>query len=80
MHTITVKIPEKLEAALEEVSARRRVSKSALVRASLEESLKKELNRSRANAYALMKNGLGVVRSGRKDLASNPKHMKGFGS
>jgi Arc/MetJ-type ribon-helix-helix transcriptional regulator len=39
MATITLKIPDELNAALEAVSARRHVSKSAVVRAALEEAL-----------------------------------------
>jgi predicted transcriptional regulator len=42
MATITLKIPDELNAALEAVSARRRVSKSAVVRAALEEALARE--------------------------------------
>ncbi len=30
-------------------------------------------------AYELMKDGSGIVDSGTGDLATNPKHMKGFG-
>ena len=30
-------------------------------------------------AYELMKDGRGIVDSGIGDLATNPKHMKGFG-
>lgn len=30
-------------------------------------------------AYELMKDGRGIVDSGTGDLATNPKHMKGFG-
>jgi hypothetical protein len=30
-------------------------------------------------AYDLMKDGRGIVKSGIGDLATNPKHMKGFG-
>jgi predicted transcriptional regulator len=42
MATITLKIPDELNAALEAISARRRVSKSAVVRAALEEALARE--------------------------------------
>lgn len=42
MATITLKIPDELNAALESVSARRRISKSAVVRAALEEALARE--------------------------------------
>ena len=31
------------------------------------------------SAYDLMKEGFGCVRSGVPDLATNPKHMEGFG-
>ena len=31
------------------------------------------------SAYDLMKDGRGIVDSGIGDLATNPKHMKGFG-
>jgi hypothetical protein len=30
-------------------------------------------------AYELMKDGCGIVNSGMGDLASNPKHLAGFG-
>lgn len=39
MHVLTLKIPDDLFAALQEVSARRGLSKSALVRKALEHSL-----------------------------------------
>ena len=42
MATITLKIPDELNAALKAFSARRRVSKSAVVRAALEEALARE--------------------------------------
>ena len=42
MATITLKVPDKLNAALESVSARRRMSKSAVVRAILEEAMARE--------------------------------------
>ena len=35
--------------------------------------------RQPSTAYELMKDGRGIVDSGIGDLATNPKHMKGFG-
>ena len=35
--------------------------------------------RAPPTAYDLMKDGRGIVDSGIGDLATNPKHMKGFG-
>ena len=40
MNVITLKLPDDLHAALKEVSAKRRLSKSAVVREALEHSLK----------------------------------------
>ena len=39
MHVLTLKIPDDLNAALQEVSAKRGLSKSAVVREALEQSL-----------------------------------------
>ena len=50
MATITLKIPDELNAALEALSARRHVSKSAVVRAALEETLAREADAANAAA------------------------------
>ena len=42
MHVITLKLPENLNAALKEVSRKRGLSKSAVVREALEQSLLKQ--------------------------------------
>jgi predicted transcriptional regulator len=51
MATITLKIPDELNAALEALSARRHVSKSAVVRAALEEALARETEAANAAAH-----------------------------
>ena len=33
----------------------------------------------RPSAHDLMKDGCGIVRSGKQDLATNQKHMQGYG-
>jgi predicted transcriptional regulator len=50
MHTLTLKIPESLDLALQSASARRHISKSALVREALEKVLVDELKQTGAAA------------------------------
>ena len=80
MKTITCKLPNELAVRLEKRALRLGVSKSYLIR----ESIERDLGRNGAveeepSAYDLMKDGCGCVDSGVTDLATNPKHMKGFG-
>ena len=80
MKTLTVKVPDELGVRLEKRARRLGLSKSAIVR----ESIEKELERSvkveeEPSAYDLMKEGIGCIDSGVSDLASNPRHMEGFG-
>jgi metal-responsive CopG/Arc/MetJ family transcriptional regulator len=74
--TITCKIPERLDATLEAVAAKRKVSKSEIVREALEENLG---NKAKISAYDLMKDACGIVKSGVRDLATNPKHLRDLG-
>jgi hypothetical protein len=78
MVTITCKVSEKLNAELEALARRRRVSKSAILREALE-SKKNMTTRSAApSAYDLVRHLCGTLR-GPKDVSTNPRHMKGFG-
>jgi hypothetical protein len=79
MKTITIKVPVSLEIQLQEASRARRVSKSRLVRDILTRALRNESRSQRPSALAMMKDGLGVVKSGKRDLASNKQHLEGFG-
>ena len=78
MTTITCKIPETLDAKLEAAATARKVSKSHLVRECLEQALPKKKGR-RVSLYDRMQEACGMVKSGVRDLASNPRHMEGFG-
>ena len=80
MKTICIKISEALDLQLQECSRKRRVSKSSLVRDSLEKTLRKELQNPQFSAFDLMKDGFGIAASGCPDLGSNPRHLKGFGA
>jgi predicted transcriptional regulator len=77
MTTLTVKVPDEVAAKLKAVATRRRISKSQIVRDALVKELKS--SPTKANLYDIMKEGIGCFDSGVTDLATNPKHMKGFG-
>jgi Arc/MetJ-type ribon-helix-helix transcriptional regulator len=78
MKTVTVKLPLEIDAALEAVSARRRVSKSVVLREALEAALAREA--SKPSVFHLMQDSLGCIDSGVSDLATNPKHLEeGYG-
>jgi Arc/MetJ-type ribon-helix-helix transcriptional regulator len=80
MNTLTVKIPSSLELALAEASAQQHLSKSELVRRALEAYLRQ---RAAGSGFisALDQAGdlVGCFAGGPRDLASNPKHLEGFG-
>lgn len=80
MKTLTVKLPEELAVRLEKRAKRLGVSKSALVRESLEDRLGEDsLVKEELSMYDLVKGDLGCFDSGLGDLATNPIHMEGFG-
>ena len=77
MTTFTLKVPDELAQKLEAVSARKRVSKSKIVREALALALRRE--KTPPSLYAAMKKGIGCISSGRNDLATHPMHLKGLG-
>lgn len=77
MTTLTLKVPAETAARLSQVAARRRVSKSAVVREALEEKLRHA--DVAVSLHDVMKDSLGVVDSGVRDLGHNPKHIAPFG-
>ena len=79
MQTISLKLPEDLLADLEREAKARRVSKSALVRESVEAALRHRSGRGAASCYDLARDLAGSVKRLPRDLASNPKYMEGFG-
>ena len=74
MRTVSFKLPEDLDDALNELARTRRLSRSALVREALE-SLRKGNRRS---VTALAGELVGSV-AGPSDLATNRKRMSGYG-
>ena len=80
MKTLTLRVPDELAVRLEKRAKRIGVSKSALVRKSIEREFERHDSvAEEASAYDLMKDGFGCVKSGIGDLSTNPKHLEGIG-
>jgi Arc/MetJ-type ribon-helix-helix transcriptional regulator len=74
MRTVSFKLPEELDDALNALARERRSSRSALIREALE-SLAKGKRRSVTALAGDLVGGL----DGPSDLATNRKHMSGYG-
>jgi len=79
MQTISLKLPDDLLADLEREAKVRRVSKSVLVRQSVEKALRHRSRRGAASCYDLARDLAGTVKGLPRDLAHNPKYMERFG-
>ena len=79
MQTISLKLPDEMLAQLEAEAKARGVTKSSLVRESLEKVLHKESSAGAVSCYDLAHDIAGAVKGLPEDLADNPKHMEGFG-
>jgi hypothetical protein len=79
MQTISLKLPDDLLAQLDSEVKARRITKSSLVRESLEKALRKPSPGSAVSCYDLARDLAGSVKGLPKDLAENPKYMEGFG-
>ena len=82
MKTITIKVPEDLDARLANRAKRLGVSKSEVARQALKQNLEGKDSlwvEEEPSAYDVLKDDLGCFDSGLGDLSTNPMHMKGFG-
>ncbi len=80
MNTLTIKISEELQQQIEEASRRTHLTKSELVRRALTTYMaRKDSDSHAASALERASDLVGCFKGGPKDLASNPKHMEGFG-
>ena len=79
MQTILLKLPNALLRRLESEARLRQVTKSHLVRASLEKALTEGKAGARVSCYDLARDLAGKVKGLPKDLATNPAYLKGFG-
>jgi len=79
MRTISLKLPDDLLAQLDHEAKARKVTKSRLVRESLERQLSKVSPAGAVSCYDLARDLAGSVRRLPEDLAVNPEYTKGFG-
>jgi Arc/MetJ-type ribon-helix-helix transcriptional regulator len=78
MKTLSVKVSEELDMKLSAVAARRRESKSALIRAALDQIVKSDEAITPNSCLDLAKDLIGSV-EGPSDLSHNKKYLKGYG-
>lgn len=78
METVSLKLPERLLELLEQESRARHTTNSALVRECLEKALATRSSETKASCYDLARDLAGSIKGLPRDLAINPRHMKGF--
>ena len=79
MQTISLKLPDHLLTQLETEARARRVTKSWLVRESLERTFREPSPAGEISCFDLSRDLAGTVKGLAKDLANKPKYMQGFG-
>ena len=79
MKTISLKVPDSLDARLTAAARRSGASKSAITRDALEAHLKNGDQPPKGSALEMMGDLMGKYDFGPGDLSTNKKHMKGFG-
>lgn len=78
MKTISLKLPDGLLQRLESESKQRRITKSQLVRESLEQAF--GASGGPTSCFDLARDLAGSIKGLPADIATNPKYMEGFGS
>lgn len=79
MRTISLKLPDDLLAQLESEAKARRVTKSWLVRESLERALRQQAPGGAVSCYDLARDLAGTMKGLPEDLADSSRYMGGFG-
>jgi predicted DNA-binding protein len=82
MSVLTCKLPSALDGRLSDLAKRRGVPKSVLVREAIEAKIAEEAaapRRPASNLIEALGDSIGSIASGKRDLASNKKHLKGYG-
>lgn len=78
MKTISIKLSDDLDAKLNAAVQRRKTSKSRLLRQILEDHLERSRPRG-GSVLDLAGDLVGSIDRGSADLATHPKHLRGFG-
>ncbi len=79
VRTISLKLPDDLLAQLTSEARTRGVTRSRLVRESLEKALNEKPSASSVSCYDLTRDLAGSLKGLPRDLATNPKYMEDFG-
>lgn len=79
MTTISLKLPERLLRKLETESQNRKTSKSEIIRECLEQGLAGPSLRGEPSCFDLAQDLAGQLKGLPPDLATNPRHLEGFG-
>ena len=82
MKTITIKLPDFLNASLDAAAASSKQTKSAIVRDLLMQAMPAHSapkKNARPSLHERLQKYQGAGPTGVKDLASNPKHLSGYG-
>ncbi|MEP7352605.1 MAG: ribbon-helix-helix domain-containing protein [Acidobacteriota bacterium] len=78
MQTISLRLPDEMVEELDRAAKAQHVTKSALVRASIEKTLRPQSTNAQS-CYDLVSDLVGSIKGTPKDLATNPKYFEGFG-
>jgi Arc/MetJ-type ribon-helix-helix transcriptional regulator len=76
---LSVKVPEALDRKITAAVKRRGVQKSSVVREALERYLDETHEARKGSFLDLAGDLIGCVKDAPPDLASNPKHLEGYG-
>ena len=79
MTTISLKLPARLRARLEEECRLRGTTKSSLLRECLEQGLEAPRAVGAVSCYDLARDLAGSIKGLPRDLATNPKYLEEFG-
>jgi len=78
MKTVSLKLPDDLHAKLARASKDRGAAKSEIIREALESYLASPRNGAKLSCLDLAGDLVGSI-NGPRDLATNPKYMRGYG-
>ena len=79
MHTLTVKLPDALEHRLVSAAKKQHTTRSDLVRRAIENYVDNDLaSEDRPTAFDLLHDFIGSV-DGPEDLATDKRHLEGYG-
>lgn len=82
MSVLSCKLSSALDGRLADLAKRRGVPKSVLVREAIEAKIAEEgavPHNTPANLIEALGDSIGSIASGKRDLASNKDHLKGYG-